>query len=137
MTQTIRLSDMTVYAEPPPGLGGGGSGQGSYIGGGFSTSGGYLHGVSGTAPIPGWYFQYLEFISEKYYHENQETDNRHYEDPESDRSLVEAMAKHLISETGKFSGYMADMLNSQLSRSEFDALKSAGNKGEWRYSWGC
>lgn len=93
-------------------------GNSDYVGGGFYSSPAIPH-------------QYLYFIREgnnRFFEQNREIYDPHYESPDSNNFIIKGMINFLIPEMAGYKGTLAELNKSALKEAEFNAIKAAATK---------
>ncbi len=114
---TPTLAPVTVYGTwpPEPPSWGGGLGSGLWDGIGWSY-------FSTPRIVPAWYIAQILNQKEAYYFSHYSQESRYYHDPQTTRGMVEPLVNKLIPETGKFLGYVRDLLETRLDKQAFKYL---------------
>ena len=60
--------------------------------------------------VPAWYIAQILNQKEAYYFSHYSQESRYYHDPQTTRGMVEPLVNKLIPESGKFLGYVRDLL---------------------------
>ncbi len=122
---TVVLPPSTIYAYPQPSTGYGfsGGGLGYHYGSGFGF-GFDMGGIEG-------YVRFLASLNQNYFDQSGYKNHHNYVDPASDKYLYDGLVNFALPQLGSISEFFAEAYKSNMSKADFDLLKSQALKGNW------